>query len=395
MIRGILIVMAFHFFASQAIAQSDSGLHVHTDSVLPLKIAVFAPIYLDSAFNKNDYKLGRKNIPKYILPGLDFYHGVMLAVDSLNKDNSPIEVFFYDSKNEATPVTTVLEKPEMKDISMIIAFFNDRTRVKPLADFALMRNIPLLSAVYPNDGGVQANPFFAMLNPSLGTHIDAIFKYFQRYYPLEKITVFTKKGYTENMIFTKLKELNKQTMGIPLRLYPVELPENFTSEQVTAQLDSTRKNVVLCGSLNETFGSSLEVILNNNKRFATVIMGMPTWNGIKNLGMETEIIYSTPYAIFRNDKISIQIIEKYRNLYAGRPSDMVFKGFESMYHFSKLLVKHGKGLINNLSDRSFKVFADFDFQPVRSDKNSLLPDYLENKKLYFIRKLNGKIVSIN
>ncbi len=394
MIRGILMLMAFAFLGSQVIAQSDSSQFVKTDSFLPLKIAVFAPIYLDSAFNKNDYKLGRKNIPKYILPGLDFYHGVMLAVDSLNKEHTPIEVFFYDSKNEDIPITTVLEKPEMLDVSMIIAFFNDRTRVKPLADFALMRNIPLLSAVYPNDGGVLANPFFVMLNPTLGTHIEAIFKYIQKYYPLEKITVFTKKGYTETMIFTKLKELNANTHGIPLRLYPIELPENFTQEQVTSHLDSTQTNILLCGSLNETFGSALEVAI-SNKSYPTVIIGMPTWNGIKNIGMETEIIYSTPYAIFRKDKVSIQIIEKYRSLYAGRPSDLVFKGFESMYHFSKLLVKHQNGLINNLSDKSFKVFDDFDIQPVRADKNSILPDYLENKKLYFIRKLNGKFVSIN
>ena len=56
------------------------------------KIAVLAPLYLDSAFDGNNYKLTGISLPKYILPGLDFYHGVKAAIDSLQKENSPIDV---------------------------------------------------------------------------------------------------------------------------------------------------------------------------------------------------------------------------------------------------------------------------------------------------------------
>ncbi|HEX6915966.1 MAG TPA: hypothetical protein VF145_12035, partial [Chitinophagaceae bacterium] len=51
-----------------------------TDSIRPtVKVAVLIPLYLDSAFHGTTYKLGNSNIPKYILPGLDFYNGVMMA----------------------------------------------------------------------------------------------------------------------------------------------------------------------------------------------------------------------------------------------------------------------------------------------------------------------------
>ena len=43
----------------------------------PLKIAVFAPVYLDSAFDNGNYKLGNASLPRQMLPGLDFYNGVM------------------------------------------------------------------------------------------------------------------------------------------------------------------------------------------------------------------------------------------------------------------------------------------------------------------------------
>jgi hypothetical protein len=38
-----------------------------TDTVKPLKVAVFAPIYLDSSFNGDSYKLGNRNPPRYTL----------------------------------------------------------------------------------------------------------------------------------------------------------------------------------------------------------------------------------------------------------------------------------------------------------------------------------------
>ena len=369
--------------------------YAQTDTTKPLKIAVFSPVYLDSAFNNTDYKLGRSNIPKYILSGLDFHNGVMLAIDSLNTHKEPIEVFFYDSKSVTDPVTEVLERAELTDVSLIIASFNTRNDVKTLADFALQHNVPLISSIYPNDGGVTANPFFVMINPTLRTHIDAIYKYLHRIYPIENITLFRRKGAIEDMIQSVLNNINKRTQGVPLKLKIIELPDEFTTEEVTAGLDSTKKNVIVCGSLNETFGINLVKAISSSKSYKAVIMGMPTWDAIKDMGKDAEIIYSTPYNFSRADKLFQQLTDKYRSKYSGRPSDMFFKGFESMYHFTKLLLKHRNGLINNLSDKEYKLFNDFDIQPVKSTKESILPDYLENKKLYFIRKLDGQTKSIN
>lgn len=387
LIRGLLLLVL-------ALCLRETG-SAQTDTVKPLKIAVFAPVYLDSAFTDSEYKLGRNNLPKYLLSGLDFYNGVMLAIDSLNTEQSPVAVFFYDSKSAADPLEEVLERAELNDVSLIIASFNTRSDVKPLADFALLHSIPLISSIYPNDGGVTANPFFIMINPTLKTHIEAIYKYLHRVYPIENITLFRRKGAIEDIIQSILNDMNKKTLGVPLKLKIVELTDEFTPDEVTANLDSMKTNILISGTLNETFGSNLVKTVSSSKKYRAVIMGMPTWDGIKEIGKEAEIIYSTPYNLSRTDKLSRQLTDKYKVKYSGRPSDMVFKGFESMYHFTKLLLKHRDGLINHLSDKEYKLFNDFDIQPVRTNKASILPDYLENKKLYFIRKVDGQIKSVN
>ena len=129
----LFVAFAFLFVTQQVFAQQ------------PIKVAVFAPIYIDSAFDYGDYKLGNKNLPKYMLPGLDFYNGVIMAVDSLKTEGKDVEVLFYDSKGSES-IYTIIRKPEFENISMIIASFNNRNDVKPLADIALHRNIPLISA---------------------------------------------------------------------------------------------------------------------------------------------------------------------------------------------------------------------------------------------------------
>ena len=73
---------------------------------------------------------------------------------------------------------------------------------------------------------------------------------------------------------------------------------------------------------------------------------------------------------------------------------MAFKGFETTYNFGKLLLKYPANLVNNLSDKTFTLFNQFDIQPVKLKQENERPDYLENKKLYFIKKQEGNVKSI-
>ncbi|HEY8971191.1 MAG TPA: hypothetical protein VIM64_18935, partial [Puia sp.] len=72
-------------------AQVDTTHHVvdtlnhPKDSTGRHKLAIFLPLYLDSAFDaSNNYRYD-KSFPKFINPGLEFYEGVQLALDSLQK----------------------------------------------------------------------------------------------------------------------------------------------------------------------------------------------------------------------------------------------------------------------------------------------------------------------
>ena len=85
------------------------------------KIAVFTPLYLDSAFTYSDNYAFNKTFPKFLNPGIEFYQGVQAALDSLQKREAPLEVFIYDSRSSTTPLSQQLKARELDSVEMIIA----------------------------------------------------------------------------------------------------------------------------------------------------------------------------------------------------------------------------------------------------------------------------------
>lgn len=361
------------------------------------KIAVLAPLYLDSAFDNNNYKLTGISLPKYILPGLDFYHGVMTAIDSLQKENTPIDVVIYDTK-QTGGLNSLLADIKQQNVAMILASFNNSSEQKTVSDFSFSENIPVISATYPNDANLGMNPFFVMVNSTLKTHVDAMYDYVQRNYAKYKILFITKSGAFESRIKNQFDNLSKQYKSLSYKT--LVLPDNYDPSFLLSSLDSTKQNLVICGSLNDNFGLSIVRAISAAASYKTTVVGMPTWesaDAFNNTDCNgVEVVYSTPYNYSRTDKTGASLTNLYKLQHNGRPSDMYFKGFETMYHFSKLLAKYHTNMLNNISESSsYKIANDFNFQPVRLSKESYAPDFLENKKLYFVKKMDGQVKGIN
>src|ERR1700738_1858455 len=86
------------------------------------RIAVFAPLYLDSAFDDaGTYRYGNQ-FPKYINPGLEFYEGVQLALDSFAKRGDSVEVFVYDTKSTRQTLTQQLDNSESVNTDIILDY---------------------------------------------------------------------------------------------------------------------------------------------------------------------------------------------------------------------------------------------------------------------------------
>ncbi|MBK8712357.1 MAG: ABC transporter substrate-binding protein [Niastella sp.] len=368
-----------------------------SDPIIPVNhintyhIAIFAPLYLDSAFNGNDYRYN-KNFPRFTLPGFDFIQGAQLALDSLGIKNSNITASIYDSKSYNQPVEMLIENHALDSINLIIGSVKDIDYTQ-LANFAQQKNIPFLSATYPNDGGITANPFLVILNPTLKAHCEAIFSNILQNHGSKNIVLVRKPGSQEDKVATYFDNINTPD-GKPLLKLKVLNIENEDFSMLKNALDSNKQNIIIGGSLSESFAAKLATVCSNiNKAYPTLLFGMPNWENfsfVNNKPLKDYPVYFTSsYYNGKWDNTSKMILETYRNKYQGNPSDLVYKGYETVYQFINLITKYPDDYMSHLNDYGTKVFSDFNFRPVFLSQQSKVPDYFENKHLYFLKAMNG------
>ena len=120
---------------------------------------------------------------------------------------------------------------------MILAYCSGN-EVRTFADAGLKRNIPVINVNIPNEGGTSGNPYFVLLNPTLRTQCEGIYNHIQKYYSLDQLVVFRKKGTLEDRLKTYFDDFAKNTTDAPLKLKYVDLTENFTEADLSKHLDT-------------------------------------------------------------------------------------------------------------------------------------------------------------
>ena len=380
------ILTIFLFCASltgQSQVQDVNKLHSY-------KVAIFSPLYLDSVFDNGNYKYGKK-FPKFISPGLDFVQGAMIALDSLSLPDGNIEARIFDSKATVENIEALINSKKLDSFHLIIGAVKDED-LQMLARFSKQKNIPFISATFPNDAGVIENPFMVIVNSTLKTHCEAIYSFLLQSHPTDKIYLVKKTGIQEDRIQEYFKKINAPDGKPLLNIETININEDFGL--IKAKLDSNRNTVIIGGSLNETFAFKLtSAMFALNKNYRLTLVGMPNWDGFTSLNKKKAftdfpVYYTSPYYNSKWNKYSKLIQAVYLKKYKATPTDMSYKGFESVYLFARLLSRYPNDFISHLNDYSFKVFNEYNFKPVFVSKSSL-PDYFENKHVYFIKMLNG------
>lgn len=389
---GLLLLGMFLFFAKGICAQDQPVK-------LP-RIALFAPLYLDSVFDASgNYKPG-KIIPRYLNAGLEFYQGATFALDSLDSENIKLSVKVFDTKNPKQTIYKIADSGGLDSTDIIIGAVSGSEYID-LATIAKEKKIPFVSASYPNDGGVSANPFVIIVNSKLNTHLQAIYNYVLRNFGTNKLVLARRKNPADDRIGDIFKSLNASGSGQVLNIQTFSVSAPQTIKDITSVLDSTRENVIICGSLDDGFAKSvIAAAASLSATYKITLVGMPTWSDFPELAkpdLKTiPILYSSA---FFNRGVTNNWVDSFVKNYARNtftnPTETSFRGFELTYFFAHLLAKHPNDIIGNLAEPDYKVLTDFDFKPIHWSKNSTTPDYYENKRIYILKSFNGEVSKAN
>ncbi|MFB6455059.1 ABC transporter substrate-binding protein [Chitinophaga sp. Hz27] len=359
-------------------------------------VALFTPLYLDSVFATSNDIPGR-TMPRYVLPGLEFYEGAQLALDTLQAQGYNLRVTVYDSKGKQS-VNTIINSKVLDATDLIIASVTNPD-LKELSDFSRNKEINFISATYPNDGGITDNPFLFISNSTLKTHCEAIQDYIQQAFSNKNIILLRRNSPFESRMGADFKAAyEKSTNPKKSRIREVVWNDATTPEELSKYLLTDRTNVIVVTALDENGSKTiLRKLGTNSATYPMQIYGMPTWDVFKFKEPELkglQIYYSSPYYNDKTDYYSRYVSDYFRRTYRARPSDMAFKGFDMTYFFIRLMRQNGVYFNAEVGDAP-KVISQFDFQPVYVKEGETTPSYFENKNIYIIQKGDSTDIKMN
>ena len=357
-------------------------------------IALFAPFYLDSVFTGSTTDLPGRTMPRYVLPGLDFYEGAQLALDSLQEQGAKLNVTVYDSKAKLPNL-----KNSLATTDLIIAAVGT-PELKDLSDIAKEKQINMVSATYPNDGGISENPFLLITNSLLRTHGEALQRYLQEAYATKNILIIHHDTPFEKKLAADLKvDYEKLQSAKKTRPREIVWDDNISDDALSQFFLTDRPNLCIITSLDETNAKAIMKRLSvQAATYPMQFFGMPTWDIMKFKEAEfkgMQIYYTSPYFNDKTDAYSRYITDYFRRVYKSRPSDMAFKGFELTWYFVKQLSANGVYFNSDVNDPAKKVFSNFNYQPIYLRDGESIPDYFENKNIYIIQKGDSSDIKMN
>lgn len=353
------------------------------------RIDVFAQLYLNELI-KDGKTTFKGKIPEKAVQGIDFYEGVKLAADTLKNYGYNIEVFIHDIMDSIDAPETLIKKKMLDSTDLIIGCVSP-SHFKALTEFAKSRKINFVSALSPLDDGIRDDPYFILLQPALQTHCDWLLNYMFKKYPGKKPVFFYRSS--SRLDENAYSYLKKDSTSF-LKIIDKALP---SKEQLKSLLDSTQTNLMLFALMDHLFAEKQLVQLYKwfpNYKFD--VYGMPSWKSMNSLKKpdaypNIAVHFTSPFYFDPTTPAGQAVANLYKQeAGSAKPSEMVYRGYETMHWFAYLLNKYGTVFNTKLGDNGVAPFTRFDIKPQWDGKDDLL--YNENKHIYLYRYQGGSYI---
>lgn len=307
---------------------------------------------------------------------IEYYEGLLLAVDSLKSTGCSIDLSVYDTGNGTKKLKEILKEDALKEANLIIgAVQNDQ--IGPVAEFAQKNSIKYVIPFTSKNDDVLSNAYVYQVNTP--------HSYLYAKAAQGGCDLFA----DDNIILLNIKDGKEKTEFIEtfkgeMKQRDIAFSEiNYNSETLAAdleaQLKTDKRNVVVPTSgtrdaLNE-IKSPLRMLAEEHPEYGLTLFGYPEWQTYTRDCLEdfhalNTYIYSNFYA----DNLSKEVAgfyTKYKDWYSKTLINLFPKygilGFDTGMFFIGAINKYGSNFENNLDKIHYQgVQTGFDFHRVNN-----------------------------
>ena len=318
---------------------------------------------------------------------VEYYEGFLMAIDSLKRTGTSIDLYVYESGKDASAINNILSKKEMQKMNIIFGPMHQQ-HIKPLSDFAQKNNIRLVIPFSQNSEEVFNNPSIYQINTPQSYLYSKVYEHFTRQFPNAHV-IFIEPTSPDKDKAEFIKGLKQELKSKGISMNSVS--ENDTKETLKAALRSDKENIFI-----PTSGSNvllikalpqLTMLVREAPDQRIHLFGYPEWqtytlDHLENF-FELDVYFYSSFYMNTLFPAAIQFTNAYHKWYSkdltSKYPNYAMLGFDTGFFFLKGLSRFGSELENNLPKMNLTpIQTGFLFERVNNWGGFI------NKKVFFI-----------
>lgn len=347
------------------------------EDIEQIKAAIILPLMLGDSITSEQMKM------------VEFYEGVLLALDSLKKQGVSVDLHIYDSGNKWASIAPILNKPEMRGMNLIIGPVHD-THIKEAAAFADTTGIRLVVPFARQIDEVFTNPYIYQVNTPQSYFYSEVYDHFFMQFPHPNVIFFESPEEEDDELIGGFKrELSYR--DVPYTVLPADTATN--KDSIMAHLDIDRENILMMtseksGSLNNMIPVFQLLVRDTaSTKFDTHLFGYPQYQVYTNNHLASFYEIDTYfYSSFYTNNLLPEakaFHQKYRRTYSkeivNRYPKYAILGFDIAYYFLKAMHLYGTDIDSRLHEMKYvPLQTGFKFERVNNWGGFI------NRKVFFV-----------
>ncbi len=294
---------------------------------------------------------------------LQFYEGVVIAVDSMQKAGMKVILNVYDTKEDPGSIRRIINTEAFQTTDLIIGPVYENVQ-KEVAQFAAINHIPLISPFTPKSGLINNNPQFYQVNPTREYLAEATVEMIAANYSNTNFIVVRTSAYEGTPEWQMVESIRKKFSNSGARNDGHFTVYDFRKERASGLskiLLPDKENVVFIPTSDEGELSVAISNINNLARdYPITLVGAGNYQQkypsidvahFHNLNFK----YINPYWVDYNNGQTISYFEKFISNFGTEPNSYGVQGFDVAWYFLNAIHFYGKDFENCLPYMNTKL----------------------------------------
>jgi LysM repeat protein len=287
---------------------------------------------------------------------IQFYEGVLLAVDSLREAGVAVHLDVFDTQRNADSIRQFIFSDAFLSTDLIIGPIYQNVQ-EEVAQIAAKNRIPIVSPLASQGDLVASNPNFYQVNPSHDYIAEQTAEMVaEEFYNSNFIIVKTKDytGTPEGRMVELFREkfVNSGFMsnrdGVNFTIYDFENEGSFGLRRIMSR---NKENVVYIPASSEgELSVAISNVNNLADEFSITLIGSSRFSNYSSIQVDhfhkLKLRYVSPYWVDYSNPTSIKFIESFKNHFGTEPDNFGVQGYDVCMYFMIALTAFG----NNFSD---------------------------------------------